>query len=364
MYRFIEQTCPTLLVDETDAFLEGKNETRGIINSCFDRGEQSALRTEEVDGEFKVKRFGAWCPKVFAGIGEALHPTTADRSITITMKRKKPSDKVARLRRRDCAAHFDAVKEMLCRWAQDNMDRLKSADPALPAELHDRAADKWEPLLAIADLAGGQWPKRARNVAVILSGGSADGEEETIGVQLLADLRSILGTADAILTKPLIDRLVAMDERPWGEFGKARKPINSHRLGAMLRPFGIVSEQITVDGVRGKGYTAAICRDVFDRYFPQAPQTPVQSSQAPESASIKDFTAVSEACTAPPVQALKSDKKTHEHSTLQACKLQKGVSAAVGEHADDIGAIPAFLDRRMPAAVVADDDGDGWEARP
>src|SRR5262245_21846349 len=118
-----------------------KDELRGIINSAFDRGEQSALRTEEVNGEFKVKRFGAWCPKVFAGIGNAIHPTTADRSITINMRRKKPTDKVSRLRRRDCAETFDTIKRMLRRWAQDNTDRLKGSDPALPEALHDRAGD-------------------------------------------------------------------------------------------------------------------------------------------------------------------------------------------------------------------------------
>ena len=43
------------------------------------------------------------------------------------------------------------------RWAADHLDALSGADPDVPAELHDRAADNWRPLLAVADLASGGW---------------------------------------------------------------------------------------------------------------------------------------------------------------------------------------------------------------
>jgi len=35
--------------------------------------------------------------------------------------------------------------------------KLADAEPVMPLE--DRAADVWEPLIAIADLAGGEWPE-------------------------------------------------------------------------------------------------------------------------------------------------------------------------------------------------------------
>jgi hypothetical protein len=36
----------------------------------------------------------------------------------------------------------------------------------LPSGLNDRAGEIWEPLLALADLAGGAWPGRAREAAL------------------------------------------------------------------------------------------------------------------------------------------------------------------------------------------------------
>ena len=45
-------------------------------------------------------------------------------------------------------------------------DTLESARPAFPDELDDRAQDVVEPLLAIADTAGGTWPERVRRAVV------------------------------------------------------------------------------------------------------------------------------------------------------------------------------------------------------
>ena len=55
------------------------------------------------------------------------------------------------------------------------------------AKLHDRAADNWRPLLAIADLAKGDWPVVARNAAI----GLADTDEEvSLGQLCLSDVEA------------------------------------------------------------------------------------------------------------------------------------------------------------------------------
>jgi hypothetical protein len=48
--------------------------------------------------------------------------------------------------------------------------------------------DNWEHLLAIADLAGGDWPQRSGDAAVALSGNGQDADD-SLGVMLLADVR-------------------------------------------------------------------------------------------------------------------------------------------------------------------------------
>ena len=80
---------------------------------------------------------------------------------------------VDRLRKRD-SHEFAIVRRQAARWAADNFDNLIDPDPAIPQALNDRAADNWRPLLAIADMAGGEWPQRAREAACVLSGEGHD----------------------------------------------------------------------------------------------------------------------------------------------------------------------------------------------
>jgi len=47
-------------------------------------------------------------------------------------------------------------------WCKPLFAKLRDARPDLPSELTDRQQDGAEPLLAIADAAGGDWPEKAR----------------------------------------------------------------------------------------------------------------------------------------------------------------------------------------------------------
>ena len=53
---------------------------------------------------------------------------------------------------------FEEIARKLARWAKD-LPEL-DLDPEVPAFLHNREADLWRPLFAIAALAGGDWPER------------------------------------------------------------------------------------------------------------------------------------------------------------------------------------------------------------
>jgi putative DNA primase/helicase len=87
--------------------------------------------------------------------------------------------------------------------------------------LNDRAADNWPPLLAIADLAGGTWPTRARNAACLLSGEGHDSTSVTI--ELLADIRLAFSEVDVIRSADLVVKLIADPERPWAEWNRGSR---------------------------------------------------------------------------------------------------------------------------------------------
>ena len=54
--------------------------------------------------------------------------------------------------------------------------------------IFNRAADNWEPLLAVAEVAGGDLPARARQAALAACGVE---EEPSYGAMLLADIRDV-----------------------------------------------------------------------------------------------------------------------------------------------------------------------------
>jgi len=193
-----------------------------------------------------------------------------DRSIVIPMRRKRPDEVIERLRL-DQMARFKDLVRRCARWATDNMEKLRNADPDMPESLHDRAADNWRPLLAIAEVAGGDWPKRAREAAKVLAAGD-DGE--SAGVLLLRDLQDLIKERDIdrIASAELVEVLIKMEERPWPEW-KAGKPITQRQIARLLKPFEITPKQIRVGDKTQKGYYQDDCSDPFSRYLGNQSET-------------------------------------------------------------------------------------------
>ena len=111
----------------------------------------------------------------------------------------------------------------------------------MPPGIEDRAADCWEPLLAIADEAGDDWPERAREAAVYLTKAHVD--DLTKGVELLAHIREAFGDADKLHTVTLLQKLCNRDKSPWME-AHYGKPLTDRGLAIRLKPYGIKSKPV------------------------------------------------------------------------------------------------------------------------
>ena len=264
LFRYIEEVRPTLLIDEADSFVKDNEEMRGILNSGHTRTAAHVIRNVEVNGEHKPRRFSTWAPKAIATIW-TLADTLEDRAIVVQLQRKPKTASVVRLRKRD-SEKFATLRRQAARWAHDNFSRLSDPEPDIPEALNDRAADNWRPLLAIADLAGGAWPGRAREAACLLSG---EGHDSTsINVELLADIQGAFGDADVIRSADLVAKLVADPEKPWVEW-KHGKPITQKQLAGLLRPFGIISEEVhPPEQTHGKGYKRVRFEEAWEAYLP------------------------------------------------------------------------------------------------
>ena len=190
LYRTVEQFAPTLIVDEADTFLLTNLALRGILNSGHTRATAFVVRT----AGHEPRLFSTWGARMIALIGR-LPATLEDRAIVLPMRRRAPGEAVDRIRRDGLVRQCDPLRRRTARWVAEHLPALRAADPAVPAELDDRQADNWRPLLAIADEAGGAWPDLARTAARRLAGAVAEADTAA-PVQLLADLRELFTATD------------------------------------------------------------------------------------------------------------------------------------------------------------------------
>jgi putative DNA primase/helicase len=276
LFRAVEKFGPTLLVDEADTFLRDREDLRGILNSGHHRASAYVIRTSGDDHEPSV--FSTWAPKAVAMIGK-LPDTLADRSIIIPMRRRQSNEVIERLRI-DKLTELEPLRRKAWRWARDHEEELHHSDPDVelpqaapdaPKQLHDRAADNWRPLFAIADAAGGEWPARARQAALALVGVSED-DDGSVRALLLHDLQTLFDKpiTDRLSSQAIVLALERLEDRPWPEWGRSQKPLSKRGLAKLLRPFGVRPKTIKLlDGSTAKGYVREDLKESWSRYLPQ-----------------------------------------------------------------------------------------------
>ena len=273
---------PTLLLDESDAAFHGDREyaesLRGILNTGFDRDGQVSLCVP-AGNDWVHKDFSTFSAKAIAGIGK-LPQTVKDRSISIHLKRKLRHESCERFRKRKVKPETALLRERILKWARQNLAALTGAEPALPEELNDRQQDVCEPLLAVADLVGGEWPRRTRRALLELCTGQS-AQEESIEIQLLADIRLIFeaNKTDRLPTQKLLTDLSTIEVSPWAEFEHGCV-LTGQALAKLLRPFGIGPRDIRFEAGTKKGYIRNDFEDAWERYLsPPAPTRPAERQQ-------------------------------------------------------------------------------------
>jgi Protein of unknown function (DUF3631) len=278
---------------------------------------------------------------LLAAIGE-LPDTIMDRAVVIRMRRRAPGEQVDPYRTRRDAPPLHDLRDQLASWARAHLRELQQAAPVMPLE--DRAADTWEPLVAIADLAGGDWPARARDAAATMTAAEAQQEEDTsAGVRLLGDLRAIFGNDDALYSTTILDRLHKLEDAPWADW--YGRPLSTRELAKLLRPYQVRSKSVREPGTGAslKGYARTDLHDAWQRYVPPAPQA-THPTQDRESAAQARPVAVADA--QPP-----SD--TSATSRCVVSDVSQGPEASATDLTWDVAHVVDVA--RIPSA-----NGNGW----
>jgi hypothetical protein len=275
LFRIVEASRPTVLLDEIDSFLKDNEEMRGMLNSGHSR---TGCVLRVVGAELEPRRFSTFAAKALAGIGR-LPATIADRSIVVAMRRKSAGDIAERLNLARIGDECLPLRRRCRRWAEDSAEALRAADPPIPDELDDRAADGWRVLLAIADLAGGDWSSRARSAAVVLSI-DRDGSDRTSLARLLGDLRELFEReqAERLASERVVGLLTADADSPWTEYRRGR-PLSQKQLADLLRPVDVRPRTIRLPTGQAKGYQRDDFGDAWARYLPSPVARSVPPSQ-------------------------------------------------------------------------------------
>ena len=256
---------PTILYDEVDTLFGPKakenEDVRGMLNAGHRKGAvagRCVVRGRTVDTE----ELEAYCAVALAGLDD-LPDTLMSRSVVIRMRRRSPEEPIEPFRRRECEAEAADLRTQLDAWATAFP---VGAWPGMPDGIADRDADVWESLLVVADVAGGSWPERAR-VSSVTHVTLAKTASPSLGVRLLADLRTVFGDREHMLTQEILDALAGMEDAPWGDL--RGKPLDARGLSRRLAKYGVERHTVRVGPITGKGYSRADLADPWSRYVTQ-----------------------------------------------------------------------------------------------
>jgi hypothetical protein len=287
VFRTIELARPTLLIDETDAIFthHGRDDANEDLRALLNAGHRKGARVPRCVGQQQdVKLFPVYAPVALAGLGD-LPATLMTRSVVIRMRRRAPGEHVEDFRYRDARELAAPLAASLAAWARHHAPALAQARPVMPPGITDRPADVWEPLLAIADAAGGHWPATARAACLALAP-LAESGEASLGVRLLADLWTVFGgpgtltAADlpaalnamppAMATADILGKLNAMAEAPWATIrikaDKLHPGLDARGLAMRLKHYDVEPKVTRIGDATPRGYRAADLFDPWMRY--------------------------------------------------------------------------------------------------
>ncbi len=237
---------------------------------------------------------------MLSGIG-SIPDTIKDRSIEICMERRPTMTRLPRFREEKVKEEVAPLKDALARLKDtpEFITLLKHSVPRVPEQLSDRQMDISEPLLAIADLAGNDWGKTARESLVELF--TADSlAEDSIGITLLTDIRTVFGGFTKLPTLDLLKGLIEVDTgSPWAEKWESKLRSGqvstcANQLAKLLKPHGIAPKQIRFNSAENiKGYEREMFTNAWASYCTRASQntgenreTGKQPRQTPRPAKV------------------------------------------------------------------------------
>jgi hypothetical protein len=309
--RINEEQATMCLVDLHTVLTDPCSELHQVVKACHRRAEAIVDRTEENSGRGRyIKAYRCWAALAWASIGP-LFDEMQSRAIILPLRPALPEES------RDldhsspglCQALIDCRRQFAA-WAPTITAPL---DPVVPEPLYSRLADNWRPLVAIAELAKGDWPQRVltaieelrriehrpslmtRLLTAIRDAFDAKAQADTVAAAISTgrpepepeELAAIAAAPDTQLTtQALLEALNNNEESGLREAHHGR-PINVYWLRDHFRDLPIRVEDWWEGPARARKHRSGYYRhqfdDTFERY--RIPSSTLSSTSGVSGAS-------------------------------------------------------------------------------
>jgi putative DNA primase/helicase len=305
LFRTIEYWHPSMLLDECNNWLfnatgGGGDDTKGDIMSIIDAGHERGVIVPRLvpsangSGDWVPHGFDVYGPLVLALIGR-LPEQIDSRSIEIAFVRRTANQAITPLHTRRPPPELGELARKAARWGADHVDLLKEWEPEIPDEIGNRVADNWEIMLSIAEVVEEEatrsansrpdYPQLTREAAIAAGRTSkANRVHSNTRLTLLADLQMLFDTewaldqkrtsplfeditAVVLFSEAIVEDLAKLEERPWAEWGRAKKPLSKVQLARLLAPLRIRPRNVLRDQVQRKGYEREAFEKAWETYL-------------------------------------------------------------------------------------------------
>jgi len=341
LFRIIDAADPppTLILDEVDRLLGSakKDDDNRDLVAILNNGFRAGHPTYRCVGPTQVPTpFSNYAMAAIAGIGH-ITDTIEDRAVNITLRRRLPGETISKYRLRTDVPALHDLRGRLGEWVGSVMAKLETPVVGIPDELEDRAEDAWEPLVAVADAAGGHWPARGRLAAVVLTREAADTDDDSLDTRILADIRGIRDrdlSVTFISSTELIMELRKLDDAPWADLD-----LTGRKLAYRVGKFGVKPKRNKAQTARG--YYLHDLEDAFRRYLPSNPSIRLETPSDQEEQGRRQ----------------KPDRRVDP--SIETIRLYENPSSEpVSRHIDGLDTYPGrtgHLDEHLPRPLTADE---------
>lgn len=255
MRALLDTEASMLALDESDT-KQGSGafpaEVRNILNMGYMTG---ATVTRGGTGQAsKSHRFRIDGPIAMGGMWDAFLThgdlkAVRSRTLMVPCAKPGPGVDVAMFRRRDHGEDLRRHGEALAKWAEGVKWDIAEARPDLDGFRY-RDHQLIEPLLAVADAAGGDWPQRARNAIKVIMRGfpdETDTEAPTNAFELLLhDLGRVwVAHEERLATREIAARLRGLPGSGWTRYGSPQA--TGKEIAEILAPEGVVPQSVRLD---------------------------------------------------------------------------------------------------------------------